>query len=599
MDQITAQTLTWPDYLVGAIFLLISTLIGFYFMRQDRKLKQLEKLKKYTYNEVINSPSATGGIVGQPSPTDTKSLIHERASLVSSSNDSKSSSTPPSPAESNESLKNEIHRYHLASRQLHFLPISCSLTASFISALTILGWPVEIYKYGTMFVYFSVTYLVAALICIKFFIPFFYNSNHTTIYDYLLARFDSKVLILITKAVYIMQTCLYAGIVIYAPSLALSTMNIGISLWPAIALTAAICTLYTTLGGIKAVVWTDVVQSVVMVSGFVVICWRGIQLYGFTELIETAERHQIFQLDNFSFDLRVRHSFWAIVVGGCLGLWLPTYAVNQTEVQRYMACKSLTHARLALLTTVVIKWVLLVLSAFCGFVMAKFFEDNAPPKEYIKDQYIPYLILNIFHIPGLLGLYTASIYSGTLSTVSSAINSLSTVVVSSTEFSFIKRKPLLWSKILVVFFGGCCFLTAVLAEYLGGILEAAMSVNSIVFSPTLGLFILAIWCKSTNKIGAIVGYVSGVLTGAVLYLTTKSCASNENAGSVIEGYFKHRDFANLVDFDSQALAAFDDTSSCNVYLSYLYISVCGLIVSLFFGFMTSNIYNIFSSNETR
>jgi len=606
MDELTSvqpMTLMWQDYLVGAIFLLISTLIGFYFMHQDAKLKKLEKHKPYIYQDVVNSPTATGGIVRENDPADFKSLLHSKDkkshSINSTLNPIPASSklTPvssdteiseiSSPASSNDSFNEEIHRYHLASRQLHFLPISCSLTASFISALTILGWPVEIYKYGSMFVYFSITYLISAVIAVHYFIPFFYNSNYTTIYDYLKVRFNSNFLIILTKTVYIIQTCLYAGIVIYAPSLALSTMNIGISLWPAIALTAFICTLYTTLGGIKAVVWTDVVQSVVMVSGFVVICVRGIQLYGFSEIMKTATGDGIFELDNFSFDPRVRHSFWAIVVGGCLGLWLPTYAVNQTEVQRYMACKSLTHAKLAPFTTVFIKWILLALSAFCGFVMARFFKDSPPPDTYNKDQYIPYLILHIFHVPGLLGLYTASIYSGTLSTVSSAINSLSTVVISSIEFPFLRKlllkKPLFWSKMFVVFFGLCCFLTAVIADKLGGVLEAAMSVNSICFSPTLGLFILAIYVDKCNKFGAILGYSAGVATGTFMYFMNKNCGT-EN-GEFIEGYFKNKDFSGILPDSEvmQGLDSFYDNGTCSFYLSYLYISVCGLFVSLSFG----------------
>ena len=569
-------------------------------MHQDKKLKKLEKHKEYIYEDVVNSPSSTGGIVRPRNPSDFKSLLNcnlpdkthpDKVSPVSSSTEV-STLTATSGDSSNDSFTQEIHRYHLASRQLHFLPISCSLTASFISALTILGWPVEIYKYGSMFVYFSITYLISAMISIKYFIPFFYNSSYTTIYDYLKERFNSKLLIILTKTIYIIQTCLYAGIVIYAPSLALSTMNIGISLWPAIGLTAFICTLYTTLGGIKAVVWTDVVQSVVMVSGFVVICIRGIQLYGFSEIMQTAQEDGIFELNNFSFDPRVRHSFWAIVIGGCLGLWLPTYAVNQTEVQRYMACKSLTHAKLALLSTVFIKWILLALSAFCGFVMARFFKDAPPPESYNKDQYIPYLILHIFHIPGLLGLYTASIYSGTLSTVSSAINSLSTVIITSSEISFLQKKlskkPLFYSKLFVVFFGCLCFITAVLADKLGGVLEAAMSVNSIVFAPTLGLFILAIFFNKVDKVGAIVGYSSGILVGTFLFLMNKSCGGSQT--DFIENYFKHKDFVS-VELETVknefGLDEFYSDQSCRFYLSYLYISVFGLIACLSFGTIAS------------
>merc|ERR1711884_801058 len=104
-----------------------------------------------------------------------------------------------------------------------------------------------------------------------------------------------------------------------------------------------------------------------------------------------------------------------------------------------------------------------------------------------------------------------------------------------------------------------------------------MSVNSIVFSPTLGLFILAIWVPWVDKFGAIVGYTSGVATGVGLYLTQKACTSQHK--DWIESYFNHRDFSN-VGYEASLLQTFNSTPSCNTYLSYLYISVCGLIVSL-------------------
>merc|ERR1711974_29053 len=232
----------------------------------------------------------------------------------------------------------------------------------------------------------------------------------------------------------------------------------------------------------------------------------------------------IWHLNNFHADIRVRHSFWAIIIGGTFGLWLPTFGVNQTEVQRYMACKSLLHARLALFTTTIILWLLLALATLSGFVMNTFFKSSPPPAGMHKDEFVPYLILQLFKdYPGMVGMYIAAIYSGTLSTVSSSINSMSTVVVTTSKIKRIQKDPLLWSKIFVVIFGIICFSTAVAASTLGGVLEAAMNVNSIVFAPTLGLFTLGIFTKFGNRYGAIIGYTGGIATGAMLYLTNAVC----------------------------------------------------------------------------
>ena len=140
----------------------------------------------------------------------------------------------------------------------------------------------------------------------------------------------------------------------------------------------------------------------------------------------------------------------------------------------------------------------------------------------------------------------------------------------------------------VVFFGVCCFITAVIADKLGGVLEAAMSVNSIVFSPTLGLFILAIYVDRCNKFGAILGYSAGVVTGTFLFFMNKNCGSGTN-GEFIEGYFKNKDFSGILPDSEimQGLDSFYENGACSFYLSYLYISVCGLFVSLSFGMIGS------------
>ena len=99
--------------------------------------------------------------------------------------------------------------YHFGSRSLHFFPTACSLTACFMSALTMIGWPTEFFIFGSMFAWFSVAYLFSAIISGYFFVPFFYNSSHTTTFDYLKKRYDSKILQRLTTGVYLLQTIIY------------------------------------------------------------------------------------------------------------------------------------------------------------------------------------------------------------------------------------------------------------------------------------------------------------------------------------------------------------------------------------------------------
>ncbi|RXM98397.1 Sodium/iodide cotransporter [Acipenser ruthenus] len=137
---------------------------------------------------------------------------------------------------------------------------------------------------------------------------------------------------------------LYTGIVIYAPALILNQVT-GLDIWASLFSTGLICTFYTTLGGMKAVIWTDVFQVVVMLSGFLAIVIRGTVLVGGpSAVLEIASNGSRINLGDFSFDLRRRYTFWTFVFGGTM-VWLSMYGVNQSQVQRYIACKTEKEAR--------------------------------------------------------------------------------------------------------------------------------------------------------------------------------------------------------------------------------------------------------------
>lgn len=463
-----------------------------------------------------------------------KKALENNSNSSSSPNSSKTNLKFDTSASNISSLKDEAQDYLFAGKSLTAGPVSLSISASFMSALTMLGWPTEFYLFGSMFFYFVFTYLFSAILAAKFFIPLFYNSGYNSTYEFLSKRFNCDGLKIICEIVYIINTCLYAGIVCYAPALALNIV-LGLNLWGGVMITALVCTFYTTLGGLKAVIWTDVFQSVIMVSGFVMICLKGISDFGFSTVINNAIEGGRLDLTHFNLDLTQRHTVWSIILGGTFGLWGGTFCCNQTEVQRYLSCKNLKEAQKSVFYAIFYLWILVVLGGFSGFVMFSYYKYCDPIKAgwvYKHDQLIPYMISDIFRdFPGLTGLYIASIYSGTLSTVSSGINSMATV----TLLDFVdpvltklgKKSDSIRNilmKILVFVFGLCCILTAYVADKLGGVLEAAMSVNGIVFGPTLGLFVLAGFIqnpKISNKYGASAGYLTGILLGIWVYLGSK------------------------------------------------------------------------------
>ncbi|NXW52037.1 SC5A6 protein, partial [Nyctiprogne leucopyga] len=158
-----------------------------------------------------------------------------------------------------------VQEFLLANRNMGFLPVALSLLATFQSAVAILGVPAEIYRFGTEYWFLGCSYLLGLLIPAHVFIPVFYRLRITSTYEYLELRFN--------------KTVIYMGVVLYAPALALNAVT-GFDLWSAVLTMGLVCTLYTTLGGLKAVIWTDVFQTLVMFAGQLAVIVVGARRVG-------------------------------------------------------------------------------------------------------------------------------------------------------------------------------------------------------------------------------------------------------------------------------------------------------------------------------
>ncbi|KYO17525.1 sodium-coupled monocarboxylate transporter 1 [Alligator mississippiensis] len=403
----------------------------------------------------------------------------------------------------------------MGGRSMSALPVALSLTASFMSAVTVLGTPAEVYRFGAVFCVFAITYLLVVLASAEIFLPVFYRLGITSTYEYLELRFN-KYLRLCGTVLFIIQTILYTGIVIYAPALALNQVT-GFDLWGAVVATGVVCTFYCTLGGLKAVVWTDVFQVGIMVAGFSSVIIRSVVVQGGIQRI-LNDSYDGGRLNFWDFNPNPlqRHTFWTIVIGGTF-TWTGIYGVNQAQVQRYIACKTRFQAKLSLYINLVGLWAILTCAVFSGLALYSIYKDCDPwtaKKVSAPDQLMPYLVLDILRdFPGVPGLFVASAYSGTLSTVSSSINALAAVTVEDLVkpyFRTLSEQKLSWiSKGMSLFYGGLCIAMAALASLMGGLLQAALSIFGMVGGPLLGLFSLGILCPITNPLGAFVGLLSG------------------------------------------------------------------------------------------
>ncbi|KAG3285571.1 sodium-coupled monocarboxylate transporter 2 [Ictidomys tridecemlineatus] len=415
-----------------------------------------------------------------------------------------------------ERKKATSREFLVGGRQMSFGPVALSLTASFMSAVTVLGTPSEVYRFGASFILFFISYTFVIIFTSELFLPVFYRSGITSTYEYLQLRFN-KVVRYAATVIYIVQTILYTGVVVYAPALALNQVT-GFDLWGSVFATGIVCTFYCTLGGLKAVVWTDAFQMIVMIVGFLTVLIQGsAHNGGLQNVLEQASNGSRLHIVDFDVDPLRRHTLWTIAVGGTF-TWLGIYGVNQSTIQRCISCKTEKHAKLALYFNLLGLWIILVCAVFSGLIMYSHFKDCDPWTSGMisaPDQLMPYFVMELFAtMPGLPGLFVACAFSGTLSTVAASINALATVTFEDfvkSCFPHLSDELSTWiSKGLCLLFGILCTSMAVAASLLGGVVQAALSIHGMCGGPMLGLFSLGLVFPFVNWKGALGGLITGI-----------------------------------------------------------------------------------------
>ncbi|XP_062378122.1 solute carrier family 5 member 6 [Sardina pilchardus] len=404
----------------------------------------------------------------------------------------------------------------MADRSMSCLPLALSLMATFQSAVAIVGTPAEIFFNGTQYWFIGCAYFLGLLIPAHIFIPIFYRLRLNSAYQYLELRFNKTVRICGTVT-FIFQMVIYMGVGIYTPALALNAVT-GINLWATVLAIGVVCTIYTTLGGLKAVIWADVFQTLVMFAGQFAVIGVGVhQAGGPAEVWRKARDGGRISGIDWNPDPTQRHTFWTLGVGGVF-LMLALYGVNQAQVQRYLSSRTEKQAIMSLYMVFPCLQLVLALSCLMGLVMfACYKEDNPLQKRYLdkKDQVVLYFVMDMLQdFPGLPGLFVACLFSASLSTISSAFNSLATVTMEDLikpHVTIEESKATLLSKILAFLYGVLCLAMAYVVHILhSSVLQAAISIFGMVGGPLLGLFCLGFFFPAANSTGAVTGLVVGL-----------------------------------------------------------------------------------------
>ncbi|GFR93212.1 sodium-coupled monocarboxylate transporter 1-like [Elysia marginata] len=418
--------------------------------------------------------------------------------------------------------KNKLTRseYLLGGQRMNVIPVAMSLFVTFQSAVSLIGAPGEIYSFGTsyllIYIGISLSYVVSAWTVV----PLVYPLEVTSIYQYLDMRFHSKTLTGLITGIAAARVVCYMAIALLAPALALQA-SVELPLWLSILVVGGVCTLYTSMGGIKSVIWTDAFQTVIVFAGIFACIIKGSTLVGgFRNAWSMADEGGRIIFDKFKPDPRIRMTFWGTCIGGIF-MWL-NMAFDQASLQRIRSMKSVRAARVSTLLNIPFTLLYGTLLLNVGVVIYAYFShiqcDPLKSKAISnKNQLAPYFVLHsMSDLPGMAGFYLATLFCGSLSTLSSGINSLAAVIVegilSSCSYKPTERRATIITKFAVAAVGFFIVGLAFIAQYMRGpVTQMVGSINGSFGSPVVGVFLLASMVPWANKYGVASGVIASVL----------------------------------------------------------------------------------------
>ncbi|HUQ93604.1 MAG TPA: sodium/solute symporter [Bryobacteraceae bacterium] len=401
--------------------------------------------------------------------------------------------------------------YFLADRSLHWLPAGITMIAVSVSAITFIGMPGQSYKSDWRFLQLYFMIPAAALLTCRIFLPLYTRMRVETAYEFLERRFDLRTRLL-ASGLFLIIIAGTAGVVLYAPAIVLSEMT-GLPVVPSILLIGAVTAIYTMLGGVRGVIYTDILQAAVFMSGWLASVWcilRGLP-GGASQAWSTATGNGKLRLIDTAFDWNAPATLWSGTIA-MLFTHLALMAVNQKQVQKYLAASGEQNGRRAILFQGA--GLLGVYIAFfsLGTLLWVFYRVHAEslPPGLAPDRVFPYFIMH--ELPrGLRGFVIAGAFAAAMSTMSATLNSLANVTVIDFWDRARPGNTVRRAKLATALWGVAAVGAGVLAWRLGSILESIVKINSYFYGSLLGVFLLGALTRSATAAGASAGLLISVL----------------------------------------------------------------------------------------
>ena len=418
--------------------------------------------------------------------------------------------------------------YFLGGKSFGWLPLGLSIMATQLSAISFISAPafVGLKENGGMeWLSFEFGVPIAMLFLMAILIPPLYKSGIVSIYEYLERRFSASSRLLLSS-VFLISRAFATGVMVYAVSIILESV-LEISFWNTLAVIGVITLIYSLQGGMKAVVYGDMIQMFILFFGIIACLGFGLhELGGWDAFTSQLDRSRLDAVDfgSLGFQEGDEFGFWPMVLGGFF-LYVSYYGTDQSQAQRTLSARNMDVVRQTLLFNGLVRFPVTLSYCIMGLVVGTLVlvtpEFKAAIPSDKPDMMIPVFIRD--YLPhGMIGLLIVAILSAAMSSLSSAINSLSAVTVE----DFILRgketegkKYMFYSRLTALFWGVVCILLAAFAgDIADTVIEAINKIGSVFYGPILATFLLAILTRRTHALGANIGLLTGVGVNVILWL---------------------------------------------------------------------------------
>jgi len=496
-----------------------------------------------------------------------------------------------------------------AGRSLPGWAIGLSIFGTYVSSISFLANPGKSFSANWNPFVFGLALPIAALIATKYFVPFYRKSGEISAYSHLEHRFGAWARTYVVIC-YLLTQIVRIGAIMLLVAIALKKLT-GWDEETIIIATGILVTVYTLLGGIEAVIWTDVVQSIVLTIGALVCVALIVTRMpeGAGQVFTIAAEHDKFSLGGFGPSL-ASSTFWVILIYGLFEN-LKNFGIDQSYVQRYIAAKSEADARRSVWIGTLLFVPTSALLFFIGTALFSYYYSqpelmkelvpagatlddgttlaaNETDPEVIGqfvsgDDVFPHFIVH--ELPaGLTGLLIAAIFAAAMSSVDSSLNGSATLILIDVYKRYFrpnagKRESMVVLYTTTLVWGALGTVIAIALIPVDSVLDAWWKVSAILGGGMLGLFLLGIISQRAGNPAAVTGVVVGILVITWLTLNQMEAKTIDGVKSLSTGL--HEWLLSVIDW--YEAYSFPIDGVLTLVIGTLVIFFVGICVSLFFG----------------